>query len=180
MNVFAYSCGVGVVAAAGGAREVWNVDFASSSLDVGDENAVLNGVEMTRVQDDALLVMRQLAGLPIKGRAARKRYTKRPARAFDLVVLDPPRWARSRFGAVDVERDYPTLFKPAVLAARPGGRVLATNHLAWVALEDWLGVLERCARKAGRPLKGIEVLEVEPDFPSFDGRSPLKLAVCQV
>ncbi len=180
LNVFAYTCGVGVAAAAGGAREVWNVDFATSSLDVGDENASLNALTMTRVQDDALLVLRQLAGLPIKGRAARKRYTKRPARSFDLVVLDPPRWARSRFGAVDIERDYPTLFKPAVLAAKPGGRVLATNHLAWVALEDWLGVLERCARKAGRPLQGIEVLEIEQDFPTFDGRPPLKLAVCQV
>jgi 23S rRNA (cytosine1962-C5)-methyltransferase len=180
LNAFAYTCGVGLAAAAGGARQVWNVDFAASSLDVGDENAALNGLSMTRVQDDALLVLRQLAGLPIKGRAARKKYTKRAPRTFDLVVLDPPRWARSRFGAVDVARDYPSLFKPAVLAAKPGGRVLATNHLAGVPRDEWVGVLERCARKAGRPLQSVELLEVEPDFPTFDGQAPLKLAVCQI
>ncbi len=180
LNLFAYTCGIGLAAAAGGATTVWNVDFAASALDVGDENAALNAVQMTRVQDDALLVMRQLAGLPIKGRAARKRYTKRPARAFDLVVLDPPRWARSRFGAVDVARDYPALFKPAVLATRPGGRVLATNHLPWIPVEQWVDVLERCARKAGRPLRSVEMLPVEADFPSFDDRPPLKLAVCSV
>ncbi len=180
LNTFAYTCGVGVAAAAGGAREVWNVDFATSSLDVGDENAALNGVRMTRVQDDALLVLRQCAGLAIKGRAARRPFVKRPPRAFDLVVLDPPRWARSPFGAVDVARDYPSLFKPAVLATAPGGRVLATNHLAGVTVEAWLDVLTRCARKAGRPVREIQLLDVGADFPSFDGRAPLKLAVCHV
>ncbi len=178
LNAFAYTCGFGVVAAAGGAAEVWNVDFAASSLDVGDGNAALNGVQMTRIQDDALLVLRQLAGLPIKGRAARQGYQKRPARSFDLVILDPPRWARSRFGAVDVTRDYPSLFKPALLATSEGGRVLATNHLASVSLEEWSGILRRCAVKAGRPLRDVEILVPEADFPSFDGKPPLKIAIC--
>lgn len=180
LNLFAYTCGVGIAAAAGGAREVWNVDFATSSLDVGDENAALNGVQMTRVQDDALLVLRQLAGLPIKGRAVRKRFVRRPARTFDRVVLDPPRWARSRFGAVDIDKDYPSLFKPAVLATRPGGQLLATNHLPWVSADDWIGVLTRCAEKAGRPLQDVSLLTPDADFPSFDGQAPLKLALCQL
>ena len=120
LNLFAYTCGVGVAAAAGGAKEALNVDFAKSALDVGERNGRLNQLDpkVFRVlQEDAIPIMRQLAGLPMKGRAARiRRYTKVPARTFDLVVLDPPRWAKSPFGAVDVVRDYASLFKPAVLS----------------------------------------------------------------
>src|SRR4029079_11623229 len=47
LNLFAYTCGVGVAAARAGAAEVWNVDFAASALDVGRRNAALSGVEMT-------------------------------------------------------------------------------------------------------------------------------------
>jgi len=97
------------------------------------------------------------------------------------VFLDPPTWAKSSFGAVDIAGDYPSLFKPAVLIARPeGGKILATNHLASVELNAWLDVLKRCAAKAGRPLKSVEVIQPEKDFPSFDGRHPLKIAVCEV
>jgi 23S rRNA (cytosine1962-C5)-methyltransferase len=79
---------------------------------------------------------------------------------------------------VDIARDYSSLFKPAVLATTPGGRVLATNHLASVDCDEWIELLRRCAKKAGRPLRDVELLRPEADFPSFDGRSPLKLAVC--
>jgi len=179
LNLFAYTCGVGVAAAAGGAARVCNVDFSASHLAVGWENAERNGRQQQFLQDDVLLVVRQLAGLPVKGRAARRRYVRRDPESFDLVVLDPPRWARSRWGAVDVVRDYPSIFKPAVLATVPGGRVLATNHVSSVPLEEWIDALERCAAKAGRPQRGVEVLQPDEDFPTFDGRPPLKVAVCQ-
>lgn len=181
LNLYAYTCGIGVAAAAGGARRVLNVDFASSALEIGRANAALNGVEMAFVEDDVFPIARQLAGLPVGGRRGRvPRYTRVPAESFELVVLDPPRWARSAWGAVDVARDYPSLFKPALLATAPGGRVLASNHVPDVALADWLHVLRRTAEKAGRPLRAIDVLEPEADFPSFDGVHPLKLAVCEV
>ncbi|MCB9674231.1 MAG: class I SAM-dependent methyltransferase [Alphaproteobacteria bacterium] len=181
LNLFAYTCGMGVAAAVGGATRVLNVDFAASSLDVGRANAALNGVEMGFVHDDVHPVVRQLAGLPVGGRRGRQpRYTRVSAELFDIVVLDPPRWARSAWGAVDVVRDYPSLFKPALLATAPGGCVLATNHVPTVPLDAWLAILERTAAKAGRPLAGIDVLEPDADFPSFDGQPPLKIAVCRV
>ena len=46
LNLFAYTCGVGVAAAVGGAKEVLNVDFAQHALDVGRRNAELNEVGM--------------------------------------------------------------------------------------------------------------------------------------
>ncbi len=97
-----------------------------------------------------------------------------------MVVLDPPRWATSRWGAVDVVRDYPSLFKPCVQIAAPAGAILATNHVPQVDRDDWLDVLRRCAEKAGHPLADIEVLVPDADFPSPDGRPPLKLAWCRL
>ena len=73
-----------------------------------------------------------------------------------------------------------SLFKPALLATAPGGRLLATNHVSTVELESWMEVLERCAAKAGRPLDDIQVLTPESDFPSPDGKHPLKMAICTV
>jgi len=178
LNLFAYTCGVGVAAAVAGAREVWNVDFASSALEVGERNAQANGVTTRNVCSDVFPVVRQLAGLPVKGRGAKKGYLKVSQRPFDVVVLDPPRWAKSRFGAVDVVRDYPSLFKPALLTAKE--MVIATNHVPSVDAATWLEVLARCADKAGKPLREVELLRPEPDFPTPDGRPPLKIAVCRV
>jgi 23S rRNA (cytosine1962-C5)-methyltransferase len=180
LNLFAYTCTVGVAALAGDASSVLNVDFARSALAVGRANASRNGYGEEQAQDlcgDALLVTRQLAGLPVKGRGGRRqRFAPLAARQFDRVVLDPPRWATSRFGAVDLVRDYPGVFKPALLATRPGGKMLVANNVAAVALDDWLEVLERCASKAGRPIQNLRVIPPDDDFPSFDGQHPLKLA----
>ncbi len=129
------------------------------------------------VCDDALVVGRQFAGLPVKGRGSRRRrFTKREPRSFDITVLDPPRWARTPFGAVDVVRDYQSLFKPALLATRAGGRMLVANNAAEVEADSWLDGLERCAEKAGRPIESVERLLPDADFPSFDEQPPLKLA----
>lgn len=179
LNLFAYTCSAGVAAACAGAGEVWNVDFSGSALDVGRRNAELNGVSMRFVKEDCLPVLRQLAGLPVKGRASARDYVRLEPRAFDVVFLDPPAWSKGPFGAVDVERDYASLFKPALLATAPGGTVIATNHVASVQRETWLASLARCAEKAGRPLASIEHVEPDADFKSRDGMPPLKIAVCR-
>ncbi|MCB9778591.1 MAG: class I SAM-dependent methyltransferase [Alphaproteobacteria bacterium] len=186
LNLFAYTATAGLAAACGGATDVLNLDFADSALEVGAANAADNaaafGLDAERfelVQADVLPASRQLAGLPVKGRGARRRRFRPFApRSFDIVVLDPPTWATSAFGAVDIVGDYPTLFKPAVLATRPGGVVLATNHAAEVDGHAWESGLARCAAKAGRPLARIERLVPDADFPSPDGRPPLKIACC--
>ena len=185
LNLFSYTCSVGVSAAAAGAAEVWNVDFAASNLEVGRKNAALNQIPSDRIrmiEEDCLPVMRQLAGLPIGGRGGRAdRVTKFDKKEFDFVVLDPPAWSKGAFGAVDVAGDYSSLFKPALLATRPdGGQILATNHVASVDLDAWVVQLKRCAEKAGRPIRGLQVLLPEADFPSHDGRPPLKIVVCEV
>ena len=191
VNLFAYTCGLGVAALAGGAREVVSVDFAASALAIGRANAARNIAEPSgasdletrfiTITDDVIPVLRQFAGLamPTRGKRARA-FTRRAPRQFDLVVLDPPRWAKGKHGAVDVVRDYASLFKPALLATASGGTILATNHVPEIDRDTWLASLERCAAKAGRPLASLETLTPEDDFPSPDGRHPLKIALARV
>ncbi len=183
LNLFAYSCGVGICAGVGGAEEVWNVDFSKSSMEYGKQNAKLNELsdDIVRfIQSDYFPAIRQLAGFQVSGRGRKRPYIKLEPRQFDLVFLDPPRWAKSPFGTVDLIRDYQGVFKPALLTVHPGGRLICTNHVPKVNLEDWLELLRRCAQKAGRPVKGIEVIEPETDFPSPDGIHPLKIVVMEV
>lgn len=183
LNLFAYTCGVGVAAAAGGAAHVLNVDFAQSALDVGVANAQANGLPVERfatLRSDCLPILRQLAGLPVQRRGKNVPFVRIERTPFDCIVLDPPRFAKTPFGAIDVVRDYPSLFKPALLALADGGTVLATNHVPDVRAEDWHEVLRRCAAKAGRPLRELEPIAIDADFPSFDGRPPLKLVLARV
>ena len=185
LNVFAYTCGVGIAAAKAGAQHVVNVDFAESSLDVGKENAARNElpIRVRFVRSDAFAALRQLSGLGQPQVVRGKRLPPFPVlepRQFDLVFLDPPRYAKSPFGVVDLVNDYPALFKPALLATAEGGTLICCNNVARVEREAWLDQLERSAKKAGRPLREVEWIAPEADFPSPDGKPPLKIALLRV
>lgn len=185
LNLFAYTCGIGVAAAKAGARHVVNVDFAESSLRVGKENARLNDlpIRLRFVKSDAFAAMRQLAGVGQPEVVRGKRmppFPKLEPRTFDLVALDPPRYAKSLFGVVDLVNDYPALLKLALLCTAEGGTLLCCNNVAQVAREAWADQMERCARKAGRPIRELEWIEPEADFPSYDGQPPLKMALLRV
>lgn len=184
LNLFAYTCGVGLCAAAGGAREVWNLDFAAGNLAVGRENAALNPQlpTMRFVQSDYFPAIRQLAGQPVAHRRGQRlpAYPKLEPRQFDLVFLDPPAWAKSAFGTVDLLRDYQSLLKPALQATAEGGTLVCNNNLAKVALEDWRQLVLRCAEKAGRPVRDWQYLPPAADFPSLSGEPPLKTLILQL
>lgn len=185
LNYFAYTCGVGVAAAKAGARLVVNVDFAESSLAIGRENARLNELA-TRprfVKSDFFPAARQYSGIGqpkfVRGRSLPP-FPKLEKHAFDLVFLDPPRYAKSIFGVVDVVNDYPALFKPALLSTAEGGTLICCNNVAEVEREGWLAQLQRSAVKAGREIREFEWIAPEADFPSPDGQPPLKMVLLRV
>ncbi|POA18569.1 SAM-dependent methyltransferase [Pseudomonas sp. FW300-N1A1] len=184
LNLFAYTCGVGLSAAAGGAREVCNLDFAEGNLAVGRENGLLNPQlpTMQFVQSDYFPAIRQLAGLPISQRRGQKlpSYPRLEQRQYDLVLLDPPAWAKSAFGTVDLLRDYQSLLKPALLATAEDGVLICCNNLAKVSLDDWREQVLRCAEKAGRTVRDWKVLTPGSDFPSMDQQPPLKTLILQL
>lgn len=185
LNLFAYTCGAGIAAAKAGASFVVNVDFAETSLAVGKENARLNELPIRPrfVKSDAFAAMRQLSGIGQPTMVRGKRmppFPKLEPRQFDIVFLDPPRYAKSAFGVVDLVSDYPALFKPALLCTAEGGTLLCTNNVAEVEREPWLDQLQRSATKAGRTIREVEWILPEADFPSSDGRPPLKVALLRV
>ena len=182
LNLFSYTCGAGMVAAAAGAKEVINVDFAKSSLEVGRGNYSQNGLEdqYTAVHEDAIPIMLQYSGLGVRGRRKKRNFTAVEEKNFDLVILDPPRYAKSNFGIVDTVGDYQSLFKPALLSTKPGGQMLVTNNVASVEKATFEKILMRCAEKAERPIQELEFIDVEEDFPSPDGQWPLKMAWLQL
>ena len=183
LNLFAYTCGVGLSAAAGGAREVVNLDFAEGNLAVGRENGALNPTlpAMQFIQSDYFPAIRQLAGLPVSTRHGNQlpAYPRLQPRQFDLVLLDPPAWAKSAFGTVDLLRDYQSLLKPAILATADAGVLICCNNLAKVAMADWREQVLRCASKLGRPVRDCQTLAPASDFPSADGQPPLKTLILQ-
>lgn len=185
LNLFAYTCGVGIAAAKAGARHVVNVDFSDTNLAIGKSNAQLNDlpIRVRFVKSDAFPAMRQLAGIGQQQIVRGKRmpaFPKLEKHAFDLVFLDPPRYAKSLFGVVDLVNDYPALFKPALLCTTEGGTLICCNNVAQVTREAWLDQLERSARKAGREIRAMEWITPEADFPSIDGQPPLKIALLRV
>jgi 23S rRNA (cytosine1962-C5)-methyltransferase len=87
LNLFAYTCGLGVCAAKAGASEVVNVDFAGSALAVGRRNLALNGLDgagFHTLRMDALAAVRMLAGRSPGRRPPPQRLEPR---TFDLVLL---------------------------------------------------------------------------------------------
>lgn len=185
LNLFAYTCGAGIAAAKAGAKFVVNVDFSESSLDIGKENARINDLPHRPrfIKSDAFAAMRQYAGIGQPQTVRGKRmpaFPKLEPRQFDIVFLDPPRYAKSLFGVVDLVNDYPALFKPALLCTAEGGTLICCNNVAEVARDAWLDQLERSARKAGRTIREAEWILPEADFPSSDGQPPLKIALLRV
>lgn len=181
LNLFAYSCGLGQVACAGGAEEVWNVDFSASALEVGRRNLELNELSSANVrfiQEDYFPVIWQLSGVGVKGKRARRKHKKFAQKQFDLVLLDPPAKAKGPFHTVDLVNDYQSVFKPAWLTTAPGGTLMACNNVGSVSAEEFERVLTSCAVKAGKPIQDIQWLSPDEDFPSFDGSHPLKVAIC--
>ena len=179
LNMYAYTCSAGIAAIAAGARRVVNVDLCPHVLNVGQRNAAANGLataSFETVNVDALQALRAFAGMltsplsPAAGTAPLSR------RQFDIVFLDPP------LGQFRPPLKYEDIFRPSVLATRPGGIILATNHdpNPEVKMDDWLAMLRRCAKDAGRPLADLRVLTPEDDFPSPDGKYQFRMAVAVV
>ena len=162
-----------------------NVDFSESSIAIGKENSRLNDlpVRLRFVKSDVFAALRQLSGQGQAQMVRGKRmppFPKMEAHPFDVVFLDPPRYAKSPFGVVDLVNDYAALFKPALLSTLEGGTLICCNNVAEVSREGWLDLLERSARKAGRGINGVEWIDPEADFPSSDGQAPLKMVLLRV
>ena len=151
MNLFAYTCGFSVVAAAAGAETV-SVDLSRNYLDWGKRNFEWNGIDPVGhgfIRDDAFLVL--------------KRFKKR-GRFFSGVVLDPPTFSRNDKGKVfRVESDYRALVAAAAGVVAPGGWMLCSSNTRKVGEYPFRKMVED-GLKAARVRGEVSVGEMPPDF----------------
>jgi 23S rRNA (cytosine1962-C5)-methyltransferase len=153
LNAFAYTCGFSVCAARGGAR-VTSLDLSKKYLEWGRRNFVLNGLppdDHEFIYGDAFDWVRRLA---------KKR------RVFDVIVLDPPTYSRSKeFGSFQVEKQSGDLVKACLPILRANGILFAsTNAVGW-APEAFLVAIRAPARAAGRKVVREHFVPQPGDFP---------------
>jgi 23S rRNA (cytosine1962-C5)-methyltransferase len=87
-------------------------------------------------------------------------------RAFDVVLLDPPTFSRSKVsGAFRAETDYGRLAAAALRVLKPGGVLFASTNAAGWAAEDFLRTVRAAVREGGRRLVQEHYAPQPPDFP---------------
>jgi 23S rRNA (cytosine1962-C5)-methyltransferase len=168
LNTFAYTCGFGLTAMAGGAERALNLDLSRHWLAWGQENYRLNGFE----PDDRDFVFGDV--FDWLTRFARRGET------FDLVILDPPSFSKTKTGRFSVVKDYAALAELAAKVIAPGGQLLACANLAEL---PWRAFRERVLAGVTAAGRRGEVTGVyhEPtlDFPAV-GETYLKMALVQL
>ncbi|MFC4425847.1 class I SAM-dependent methyltransferase [Deinococcus navajonensis] len=138
LNTFAYTCGFGLMARLGGAEVVKNVDLSRKVLAWGRENyalSALNAPETDFLYGDVFEWLTRL---------------HRRQEHFDLVILDPPSFARGRSGVWRSEKDYARLATLAAGVTAPGGQVLALLNHAGVQEAAFERMVEAGLHQAGR------------------------------
>jgi len=150
LNCFAYTCSFGVYARHAGAREVINTDISRKILEKGKNNFKINSLPLI---DGEFIKADSVSFLQ---RAFKKRNT------FDVIILDPPSFARHEGKVFQVKRDLPKLIALAVAVLNPAGFLLVTTNYSEISHAD----LERILSKGlnGRHVAQIQRVGQDEDF----------------
>jgi 23S rRNA (cytosine1962-C5)-methyltransferase len=169
LNLFAYTCGFTVAAAAGGAERTLSVDSSKGVLAWGADNLRANGFDLDRhelIDEDVFLWIKR---------------ARRRSERFDLVLLDPPSYATTHTSRFSAESDYPSLAALALSVLLPGGRLLACTNHRGIGWRKFRRQIHEAGREAARQLLQMKDLPEPPDFPpSFGAESHLKSVLVTV
>ncbi|MHC5211046.1 MAG: class I SAM-dependent rRNA methyltransferase [Planctomycetota bacterium] len=148
LNVFSYTGGFSLAAARGGAPAVCSLDQSGPALAAAERNFALNAhlpaVAAARhelLQGDAFAVLADLAAA---------------GRRFDVVILDPPSFARRRAQVPRALDAYARLTGLGLELLAPAGTLVSASCSSPVGPEDFREAVCSAARRAGRPLRDIE------------------------
>jgi 23S rRNA (cytosine1962-C5)-methyltransferase len=156
LDVFSYVGAWGVRAAHSGAREVLCVDSSAAALELAASNAERNllkgrnGGKLTTVKGDAFDVLEDLA--------------KKRAR-FDLVVIDPPAFAKRKKDVPKALAAYKRLNQLAMQLIADDGILVSCSCSYHVSAEELQDAIAKAARSADRHLQILEVGGQGPDHP---------------
>ncbi len=160
LNTFAYTCGFSVAAAKAGAR-VTSLDLSQKYLAWGQRNFQLNQLEPTShafVRGDVRDWFRRW---------------HRQGRQFDVVLLDPPTFSRSKIrGVFRVEKDLSALITAAAKLLVPGGVLFVSSNAVRWAAPDFVEAVHSGVHAAGRRIRQHHYVPQPPDFPVHPEEPP--------
>jgi 23S rRNA (cytosine1962-C5)-methyltransferase len=169
LNGFAYTGSFGVYAARAGARSVVNVDTSDTALSLAQENLALNGCQpQEMVTGDVFQVLREY---------------REAGWAFDVVILDPPKFATSQAQVMAATRGYKEINMLALQLLRPGGVLVTFSCSGRVSADLFQKVVFGASVDAGRDVQIVEYLFQGPDHPvllTFPESAYLKGFICRV
>jgi len=171
LDAFCYAGGFSVHALAGGAASVLAVDASAEALTLTRANLELNGLDAGRYELAHGNVFELLRGLRDRGRS------------FDLIVLDPPKFAATASQRQGAARGYKDINLLAFKLLAPGGLLATFSCSGAVGGELFQSIVAGAALDAGVEAQVVERLGQAPDHPvllSFPEAEYLKGLVCRV
>ena len=150
LNMFCYTGGFSFYAMRGGANLVHSVDSSAKAIDLTNENVALNFPGDTRHQafaEDAF------------------KYLDRMGDQYDLIILDPPAFAKHRDALRNALRGYTKLNAKAFEKIRPGGILFTFSCSQVVSKQDFRNAVFTAAAQSGRSVRILHQLTQPGDHP---------------
>ena len=153
LDGFCYTGGFSIAALAGGATRVTAIESSSAALEVAKENLAVNPLDASKVEFVQADVFSQLRKL--RDAAAR----------FDLIILDPPKFAPTAAQVKKAARAYKDINLWALKLLAPGGLLATFSCSGGVSPELFQSIVAGAALDAGGAAKIIERFTAAADHP---------------
>ena len=171
LNTFSYTGAFSVAAAVGGASHTTSVDLAKRSIEKTEEQFKVNGIDP---ETQTIFVMDVFNYF---------KYAEKKGFSFDVVVLDPPSFARNKKKTFSVAKDYGKLTTEAVRLINKKGKLIASTNAANVNFDKFEKMVEKGIKEAGRGFKQQRVFRLPSDFAisnTFSEGNYLKVLVYEI
>ena len=150
LNMFSYTAAFSVAAAMGGASETTSVDLAKRSRELSEAHFYANGLSLDHHR---LIVMDVFEYF---------KYAKRKGLSYDVIVLDPPSFARNKKQTFSVAKDYHKLISQSLEILTPGGIIIASTNAANVSRQKFTEQINKGF--AGRKYQILNKYGLPADF----------------
>ncbi|MCP1125424.1 class I SAM-dependent rRNA methyltransferase [Bacillus sp. 3103sda1] len=152
LNMFSYTGAFSVFAALGGAAKTTSVDLANRSLSKTIEQFSVNGVDY-EAQD-----------IIVEDVFHYFKYAVKKALKFDMVILDPPSFARSKKYTFSAAKDYKNLLKEAIAITENNGIIVASTNCSTFGMKKFKGFIDTAFKEINGKYKVLEEHSLPEDF----------------
>ncbi len=150
LNMFSYTAAFSVAAAMGGASQTTSVDLAKRSRELSEAHFQANGLS---TDDHRFVVMDVFEYF---------KYAKRKGLTYDVIVLDPPSFARNKKQTFSVAKDYHKLISQSLEILNPEGIIIASTNAANVSRQKFTEQIDKGF--AGRSYQILNKYGLPADF----------------